>query len=143
MWQRRFKQKITSIISSPKTFFLVILLVLILLAIPLYRNLRERYGINQQVSDLQAQIGKTQNKNLELQKLIDYLGSDQYVEEQARQNLGLKKDGEQVYVLKGLPSTDKPVVGDNSAYLVPGLEKAQARALVSNPTRWVEYFFKH
>lgn len=140
MWRRKLKIKINEVLGSPKTFFLGATIVLVLLAFPLWKNLTERYRISAEISDLEAQIGKTENKNLELQKLIDYLGSDEFVEEQARESLGLKKSNEQVYVVKGLPDT-KQVVKDNSVFLVPGLEKAQQKAEVSNPGRWIKYFF--
>lgn len=147
MWQRKIKSSILSklleLVKSPKTFFFVALLIFIFLAMPLWRNLSERYRISQEIGDLEQQIGKTQSKNLELQKLISYLGSDQFVEEQARENLGLKRAGEKVYIVKGLSNKGLPdqQVGD-PIWEVPGLEKAQARANVSNPERWRDYFFK-
>ncbi len=146
MIRRRISEKIAQIISSPRTFFVGSLVVLILLVLPLSRNIKERFGINREIDELEMQISKTQNKNMDLQKLIGYLGSDEYVEEQARENLGMMKSGEKVVVIKGLPEKEKSNVSEekssNAVFIVPGLEKAQAKETVSNPERWLAYFFK-
>ena len=146
MWRRKIKEKISQIISSPKTFFVVSIIVLGLLIMPLSKNIKDRFSINKEIGDLESQISKTQNKNQDLQKLISYLGSDQYVEEQARENLGMMKSGEQVVVVKGLPDTAQKTTPqekeDNRVFIVPGLDKAQAKETISNPQRWVAYFFK-
>lgn len=146
MWRRKLKTKISSIIFSAKTFFVLVLAVFILLMIPLSRNISARFRINQEIKGLEAEIASTQSKNNDLNKLITYLNSDQYVEQQARENLNLKKEGEEVVVLRGLNGADNPAKqpasdADKSVFSVPGLEKAEAKAEVSNPQKWIKYFW--
>ena len=78
------------------------------------------------------------------------MNSDQFIEEQARENLNLKKDGEEVVVMRGLNGDavgatanggDNSDSADKSVFSVPGLEKAEARAEISNPKKWIKYFW--
>jgi cell division protein FtsB len=135
------------IMDSPKTFFVLFLLILVALSVPLVKNINNRNKINAEIASLEAEISLTQNKNGELNKLISYLESDQYIEEQARTNMGLKKEGEEVVVLKGLGSTNKKVQANNSTandspFTVPGLEKNKDNGVLSNPEKWLKYFSK-
>jgi cell division protein FtsB len=146
MWRRKLKIKLSSIIFSAKTFFVLVLALFILLLIPLSKNISARFRINQEIKGLEAEIASTQNKNNDLNKLITYLNSDQFVEQQARENLNLKKEGEEVVVLRGLNGTEDPAKqpapeADKSVFSVPGLEKAEAKAEVSNPQKWINYFW--
>jgi cell division protein FtsL len=145
MWRNKAKTKISEFIFNAKTFFVLVLAILVLLMIPLSKNISGRFRINQEIKDLETQIANTQNKNNDLNKLITYLNSDQFVEQQARENLNLKKDGEQVVVLRGLnePQDGKvpPSTQENSVFSVPGLEKAENRAETSNPQKWFKYFW--
>lgn len=149
MWRRKIKTKISGLIFNTKTFFLVTLVIFVLLMIPLSKNVASRYRINQEIKGLEMEIANTQNKNQDLNKLITYLNSDQFVEQQARENLNLKKEGEEVVVLRGLneetgkekqADTATPLA-DKSVFSVPGLEKAQARTEISNPQKWFNYFW--
>jgi cell division protein FtsB len=141
----KINNKLKDIIDSPKTFFLVFLLVLVAMSVPLAKNINNRKRINAEIKSLEAEIKLTENKNGELNKLISYLESDQYIEEQARTNMGLKKDGEEVVVLKGLDqrkqgTTATGVANDTSPFTVPGLEKSKNNKSVSNPEKWLKYF---
>jgi cell division protein FtsB len=149
MWKTQQKKDWRRWIFNAKTFFLLALVILGLLSVPLSKNLSSRYKINQEIKELEAEAKKTQGKNAELSDLISYLDSEQFVEEQARKNLNLKKAGEDLVVIKGLenlgiektvsdaePSASQPV------WSLPGLEKAASRQVEpSNPQRWYRYFF--
>lgn len=148
MWRRKIKHKFTSLIFNAKTFFVLALIIFALLMVPLSKNVSARFRINQEIKGLEADIASTQGKNNDLNKLISYLNSNQFVEQQARENLNLKKDGEQVVVLRDLNgplgTENQPANGaDKSVFSVPGLEKAEAKAEVSNPRKWLNYFWGH
>lgn len=147
MWHRKAKSKISAFLFNSKTYFLLALAVLGLISLPLYRNIVSRYRINQEIKSLEAEIAATQGKNEDINKLITYLNSDQFVEQQARENLNLKKDGENVMVLRGLGGETNHVADptesdnlDNSLFTVSEIEKTKAE--VSNPVKWYKYFFK-
>lgn len=123
--------------------------VLALIILPFYRNYRQSHGINQEISDLENEIDHYEKKNQELKKMVDYLKSDQFAEEQARLNMGMKKPGEEVVVIKDLPSAEtapsqteeaKPS-GANQVFNIPGLEKPNPEKGESNIQKWADYFF--
>lgn len=139
--------RLISVMDSPKTFFVVFLLILIALSVPLVKNIGNRRRINQEIKSLEAEIKLTDSKNNDLNKLISYLESDQYLEEQARLNMGLKKDGEEVVVLKGLNKTEEngtegKLAAADSPYSIPGLANENQKNIDSNPAKWVRYFIK-
>ena len=143
--RNKLTERLKSIADSPKTFFVIFLLILLALSVPLVKNIGDRRRINAEIKGLEAEIKLTDNKNNDLNKLISYLESDQYLEGQARLNMGLKKEGEEVVVLKGLNNksaenlTNNPAVSD-SPYTVPGLEKQVSSNDYSNPIKWLKYF---
>jgi len=112
---------------------------------PLAKNIAKQYGINGEIKDLEKEISGVESKNSELKGLIDYLGSDQFAEEQARLNLNYKKKGEEVLVID-----DEKYAGDASStgkantspYTISGKDKVPPPPVIGNPTRWWRYFFE-
>ena len=61
--------------------------------------------------------------------MIDYLNSDQSLEEEARLNLNLKKSGEQVIVINDIENK-----ATTTSSIVPSKNK-------NNLAKWRDYFF--
>ena len=143
------------IIFNRITFAFFALAAIVLISFPIIKNNRQRYQINKEVKELKYEIKAIEEKNTELSKLLDYLQSDQFVEEQARLNFGLKKEGEEVAVIKdnnesdniGLNNGSGPVQADNSGktiYNIPGLNNNNTLPKkITNPERWRMYFFNN
>lgn len=53
-----------------------------------------------EIEDLKQKIKAEQAKNLKLKDHEAYMQSDAYIEEKAREEFNLIKDGEEVYILK-------------------------------------------
>ncbi|MFA4942981.1 MAG: septum formation initiator family protein [Patescibacteria group bacterium] len=118
----RFKQGLLTIF---------ILAILVLVSIPTIKNYAQEKAISLEINEAQAEIEKYEGKNKELSEVINYLESDQAVEEKARLNLGLKKPGEKVAVIiNQVPTSTDVLVNENSFQ-----EK------LSNPHKWLNYFF--
>ncbi len=115
-----------------KIIFIILLIILIATGLNLYKSRLKKSQINQEIIGLQGEIQNLEKQNLELNELIEYFNSDAYIEERARINLGLKKEGEKVVIL---PEIQK--VGDKIQVLgeTENSEK-------SNPKKWWDYFFK-
>ena len=113
------------------------LILLVLISIPLANNLKERRLVNRQIIELENEINSIEGKNSDLQKLIKYLGSDQYAEEQARLKMGLRKEGEQVAIIK-------EISGRTASENDPNPQAATAKYAAQNsgnPVKWWRYFF--
>ncbi|MDD5032291.1 MAG: septum formation initiator family protein [Patescibacteria group bacterium] len=122
------------IIYSQKFLALVGLILVILISFPLARNVSKRYYLSKEIKELDKEISDFESKNKDLKELIAYLESEQFVEEKARLNLGLKKEGEKVAVIKDDIST-------TTAFDLEA-ESGDNRENFSNPRRWCDYFFR-
>lgn len=134
--KRERKNFILRILYDQKFLALAGLLIIILISFPLAKNTSKRYNIAKEVRELEGEINELDLKNKDLRQLITYLESDQFVEEQARLNLGLKKQNEKVVVIKESEvAFSRETLPANRAARVPGYDN------FSNPRKWWNYFF--
>ncbi|MFH1522247.1 MAG: septum formation initiator family protein [Patescibacteria group bacterium] len=126
------------IIYNQKFLAILGLVIIVLISIPLAKNISKRYNVNKEIKELEDEIVGLETNNKDLKRLVTYLESDQFVEEQARLNLGLKKPGEEVAVIK-----------DNSLNLITGGQEAKNKINNeanskegANSQRWLDYFFR-
>ena len=130
-------------ILNHKFITVVGLIIILLIAIPLVKNIRQRNKINNEIKSLEDDIKKLGNDNYELRGLIDYLESDQFVEEQARLNLGLKKQGEKVIVVEDSRDISGNIdTTSDSMIKIPWLGKNISRDNITNTQKWLVYFFE-
>ncbi len=111
--------------SKVAIFGLVVLLVF--LADWKYKQWSSENLIDKQKLSLLTQADALQKKNSELTQSLEYLNSTTFKESVARQQLNLKKQGEQVYTF-----TDTP-----EANISAGLSVNNS----ANATKWLNYFF--
>ncbi|PLX27979.1 hypothetical protein C0583_01960 [Candidatus Parcubacteria bacterium] len=81
------KFRIHKLLFSQMTFTLLGLLIIILIGIPLFSNIKKQFEVNDEKNKLEEEIAKLEGKNTELEGLIGYLNSDEFIEEQAKLNL--------------------------------------------------------
>lgn len=118
------------------TLFLLVLIASV--AWPLSRRWLKGNEVNREIAGLEAEITDLNKRNSDLRRLIDYLESDQFVDEQARRNLNLKKPGEEVVVIDdGSEAAVRPEQ-EEIYRLASELPKEKKPA---NPVKWFEYFF--
>jgi cell division protein FtsB len=124
-------------VFKPKLWLsLVLLLLLIFLLSQLYASWNKKSDIDREIASLKEEAAKAEAQNSQFKKMIEYLESDQFAEEQAKLKLGLKKEGEQVAVITGL---DEATTTASSAEAVANSE---TEALGGNWQRWLDYFLK-
>ncbi len=120
------------------------LIIIILISFPFIKNTLKQYKINKEISELKKEIADLQNKNVDLKNFVSYLESDQFAEEQARLNLGLKKPGEEVMIIKN--ANENSLIENSSSsqtiFSIPGYEKIKPEVKKSNPEKWLNYFLK-
>ena len=136
MFERK-KKNLFFYLFNQRTLALVGLIILIAISGPLYRNIKQRNNINNEIKEMEDEVKRLEKKNSDLRKMIDYLGSNQFLEEQARLNFGLKKPGEEVVVIK-----DNSIIGNINSSSVPRDEDISDKMMdkVNNPRRWLGYF---
>ncbi len=131
MWKERKKKNILSIfLSSPLFLSLVLLGLLAVIVFPLYKNMSSRYRIDGEINDLKKEITLLETSNQDLKKLLSYLQSDQFAEEEARLNFGMKKEGEEVVVIKE----------DDTLSIVNSVTD-DTEIDMPNPAKWLKYFW--
>lgn len=116
-------------ISFISNRFVVLLLIggIALFSVSEYKQWQQRQKVEKQIAALKAEANTVEEKNAQLENSLRYLASTGATERLAREQLGLKKDGE------------IPVV------FVPGKsseQEVQAPKEVSNARAWWDYFFK-
>lgn len=140
------KSALSKLLSHPGSLTISGLIILVLISIPLYKNIKKQISINNEIGTLKNEIKNLEGKNTELKGLISYLNSDEFAEEQARLNLNYKKKGEQVLVIKNKgEEEEKPEGSENpseSIYGIKGLENKAAQGKKSNARKWVDYFLQ-
>jgi len=112
---------------SSKITIVGLLILLIFLADWRYRQWASEKVIQAEKKDLQQQADSLQKKNDELSQSLQYLNSDSFKESVARQQLDLKKQGEQVYTFVDAAQTGQPQVPASSGG--------------GNAKKWLDYFF--
>jgi cell division protein FtsB len=130
--RKREKNFFLRIINSPIFLSFLGLLIVILISFPLAKNLSKKYAISEEIREIQNEIKELESKNKDFKKMIAYLDTDEFVEEQGRLNLGLKKQGEEVVVIK-----DMDKINDIEKEL---MEIKNDFKEESNPKKWFRYF---
>lgn len=109
---------------------IILLGILMFIGFSMVQSWLKNREVNSEIIGLQTNINDLQRENEQYQQLIEYLNSNAYIEEKARTDLGLKKQGEKVVVLPENLITSPATSSSNNA----GSE--------SNLARWINYFFK-
>jgi cell division protein FtsB len=139
MIRNKEKKSLEKIFFNQITYFVIGFFVIILIAFPLTKKISRQYGLNKEISDLSAEARTLEGKNKELKQLIGYLGSDQFAEEEARVNLNLKKEGEEVVVINDGIDKKTTINPENNNTASP--VSASSSSKTPYPVKWWFYFF--
>jgi cell division protein FtsL len=141
-------RKIKKILSSKITLFFL-LLGFIWLIMGVVNVYYKKYQINKQVEKLKSEIAKTEQNNQQISAMIDYLGSQSFLEKEAREKLNMKKEGEEVVMVepaKNLAGAGAQAPGEllpeNESQAKPQVSGGSNKEKESNFSKWRRYFFK-
>ncbi len=112
---------------SSKIALIALALLMIFLGNLKYKQWKSQRQIEAEKLSLQDQADRLQKKNDELNQSLQYLNSTGFKERVARDQLGLKKEGEQVYSFSDAPQVAGATTDKQNA---PG-----------NVQKWWDYFF--
>ena len=129
-------QGIGKFLASSKVLFLISLFILIFFSVNLTKEIIDRKDLQGDIAKLEEEITGLESRNEELAGLIDYFKSLDFVENEARTKLNLRKPGEQIIIVP----EEAAVISEasQSAATILGDQFAG----LPNPTKWRNYFFK-
>lgn len=129
MVDRSKSSPIKRFFGSP-LFLLIGIPFVVFVMFGLVRSYYNGYKINLEISNLKSDIKSLEQKKIDSMKILNYVMSEDFVEEKARTELNMKKDGENVLVFKNQTVQDS----DNDAKDGDTLQK------MNNPLKWWYYF---
>ena len=92
----------------PTIFILLVLVMLIaFFAFTNYKLFKKRSTLNSQIDNLQTEIDLVENRNKKLKVTQENMEGDEYIESVARNQLDLRKPGEDVIVIQKSPASVK------------------------------------
>ena len=145
MFQSRKKKSLLKRLLLNQVVLAVLgLIIIVAISLPLARNLSKRYTINKEINNLKNEITGLQNKNEELAKLLDYLDSDEFAEEQARLNLNYQKEGEEMVIVNDqtVDSAGGHLANNSLIGSIDFSDRINSKG-INNPARWWLYFMSH
>lgn len=121
------------------TIFLAIT-ILGFLSFSIYKESSKKKQVERDIDILKRQAEKIRQENMNLEERIAYLGSQDYQEIQARDELGLQDPGENVVVIT---QTSAPLIQKTEDPIVENTIKEEYDSeKYSNFLKWWDYFFK-
>lgn len=109
-----------------KLSFAICICILVFVSVGLFKGMVQSRSVVDEIADIKEEIISVEKRNAEYEELIKYLQSDEFVEQEARLKLGLKKPGEAMVIIP------------ESAIPMPGTPAVQDTR--TNPRRWLDYF---
>lgn len=134
-FKKKKERKLSDILYHPKIIALIGFIIISAISVPLWRKIDEKQRLNVELNSLKSEIERLSIDNSDLDQLIEYLKSDYFVEEQARLNLGLKKRGEDVFVIKNNNQDNT-----NKAFDFEHVADSSGSDEL-NTNKWLDYFF--
>ncbi|TAN58238.1 septum formation initiator family protein [Patescibacteria group bacterium] len=132
MSRKSIINKSSSFLSSPMFLLGGVVLFVFFGWAALNEYLRER-AIDAEVNELKQTIADLESKNGELKSSLSYIQTPEFQELEAKRQLGLVKDGENVIIFSD-KSSGKSTLSDSET------DDKDAPQL-SNPQKWWNYFF--
>jgi cell division protein FtsB len=124
-----FKSNIKAKIKKYINYLLILFVFLTLLG--LARSINKARQVREMIKEKQEKVDKLNKENEEFKKRLKEVTSDEYIEKQLRDSLGLAKEGEIVVVLP-----DKETL----KALAPHIEEEEDSLPDPNWKRWVHLF---
>lgn len=127
------KQSVVRRFFQSRLFLLTTSVALLLIAFSYGRAYYEEYQVQQKIRELEQQVQSLEGKKLESLQILQYVNSNNFIEEKARTELNLQKPGENVVFVDGVPTVST----------TPALAAPVDEQRLSNPLKWWYYFTHH
>jgi cell division protein FtsB len=121
-------------LSNSKLILFIGILVTAFMSVNLIKAINENKSIQNRIDKLQSDLQAEEQKQAQLEAARDYTQTDLFVEEEARNRLNLKKEGE---IVVSLPPERIPVLEE----VVAQQQAIEEFEKQPNPQKWFQYFF--
>jgi cell division protein FtsB len=116
------------------------LLIFVFTLIGLVKNINQVFSAKQEINQIKLEIERLDKKNQEVDSLISYLDSTEFLEEEARLKFDLRQPNEKIIVIKQTGTVSQTDETADSIFDLPAPKKI--KPLISrNPSLWFKYFF--
>jgi len=122
-WFKRF--------FASRLFLIAVLVVVVFIAVGYARAYYQDKKIRDEIAALEEEVRNLETKKIESLEILDYVTSDDFIEEQARKELNMKKPGENTLIID-----QSPVAQDTEEVR----RVTQDYTHLNNPTKWWYYF---
>jgi len=122
-WFKRF--------FASRLFLIAVLAVVMFIAVGYARAYYQDKKIRDEIAALEIEVRNLETKKIESLEILDYVTSDDFIEEQARKELNMKKPGENIVII-------------DQSHQVPDVQERasadQDYTHLNNLTKWWYYF---
>lgn len=119
-----------------KGFVVVLLLLVVFMSVSVTREVLRRLEIRYEITKLEAEVARLEQRNTSLQDVIAVLNSSTSQEKEARVKLGLQDPGEQVVIFPDRDASHEVTLPDSDT-----IRYIPIRDYQSNPEKWFSYFW--
>lgn len=116
--------------------FIPAFLLFVIIGIGLLKEILRKMEVNAKISELEKEVDTLEKRNAELGSFINGLNSNLWQEKQAREKLGLQKEGEKVVIVN-----DRSHDGEQDETIQTLLVQRE-KSKRSNFEKWKQYFFE-
>ncbi|HNW56046.1 MAG TPA: septum formation initiator family protein [bacterium] len=128
-------------IRQPFFISLAGILAVIFIFAGLSQNIRHLFSAKREINQIKQEVDRLEKKNQDIEKIVEYLDSKEFIEEEARLKFDLKKPNEQIIVVqKATIATNTIGLASSSIFDLPAPKEAR-EPLSHNPKQWFNYFF--
>ena len=130
--KKKKKKNIVEKIFSFKLFAIVGVFVIFFLGLNLGKEFYRKYQIQKEIDSLKGDISSLEKNNYKMSQLIEYYNTDEFKEAEIRKKLGVKKEGENVVVVR------EAFADSNSDIIEKEIDNNKN---LPNYRKWWNYFF--
>ncbi len=128
---QREENKWTAFFIS-RWFLMIVFLAICFIGFAILRSYFQEYQIREEVNRLKNEASELEAKKIETLEILKFVQSPEFVEEKARTEFNMQKEGERLVIIKG----------DSSEVLSVGQpeDKMLESNMLSNPIKWWNLF---